>query len=110
MEARFVPDAATMSRAVVRAYPFSSRQRLAPSSRSSRCPMTAAYPACRHLCKTRVYMPGTDGTCGTREVRPVRSVGEVHRTGRGGADLRGDLGQHGHRDVVVDGEDDQRLA
>ncbi|CAO0830338.1 hypothetical protein SMICM17S_02097 [Streptomyces microflavus] len=35
---------------------------------------------------------------------------QVHRTGRGGADLVADLGQHRLRDGLVHGEDDQGLA
>ena len=49
------PEAAAMSRAVVRAYPFSIRQRFAPASRASRFPMASSILLVLNKCLERLY-------------------------------------------------------
>src|SRR5215470_9060410 len=54
MAARLTPEAAAMSRAVVRAYPFSIKQRFAPASRASRFPMADSIPSVLNKCLEQV--------------------------------------------------------
>src|SRR4029077_10580190 len=112
MAARLTPEAAAMSRAVVRAYPFSIRQRFAPASRASRFPMAGSILLVLNEClerssQTRVpsahdLSPDTPGSSPdiARRAGPGGTQG-VDRTGR--APAATPAGVHGRFRAVLRG-------